>query len=66
MCHGRFGVRLVGAQTFQDDGIGAFTVELDLSVRASNDGRHAFSRGIEFTDVENLEFEGFTLDLHKD
>ena len=47
-------VGLVRRETLEDDGVGAFAVDLDLAVGAADERGHAFARGVELADVQDL------------
>jgi hypothetical protein len=66
MGQGLLSVRLILAEPLQDDGICAFAVYLDLPVRHPYDSRHPFPRGVEFTDIEDIELLGLPLNIHED
>lgn len=54
MGQGSLSVRVVLAESSQNDSIGTFAVELDATVRHADDGRHALPRRVEFADVKHL------------
>lgn len=66
MGQSRFGVRVVFGEPLKNHRVGAFAVELDLAFWGADDGRHAFARGVEFANVENLVFPGLAILFDKD
>lgn len=48
------GVRLILAEPLEDDRVRAFTEQLDLAVRTTNDRRHALAGRVELAHVEDL------------
>jgi len=58
--------RLSLRQPLQNDCISTFTKQLDLTIWHADDGGHAFSRRVEFADVEYFEFEGLAVYFDED
>lgn len=56
--------RVILGQPFENYGISAFTVQLDLAIRAAHDGRHTLTRRVEFTNIKNLKFMISAVDIN--
>lgn len=60
------GVWLIFRQPFEDDGICAFGIKFDFTIRAPNNGGHAFPSGVEFADVQYLKFLTLPVNVNED
>jgi hypothetical protein len=55
-----------GGEALKDDRVGSLAVELDLAIRSTDDGRHAFASTVELEDVEDLVLLLLAEDLDED
>lgn len=53
-------------ESFENDRISSFAVQLDLAVRSSDQRRHSFPRTVEFADIENLKLLRFAQNFDED
>ena len=66
VCYGSVRVRLIWTQTFQDDGVGSFAIQLDPAIGTADHCGHSFPRGVELANVEDFVFLTRTLNVDED
>ena len=63
MDHSGIRIRLVGTESLEYNGISTLAVQLDFSIRTSDNCRHALPGRIELADVKDLEFLIYSVDF---